>query len=96
MNYQELSAKKAELERQAAELEKQIKEAEQTSAGRMLRLVVTAEHVAGIVSRWTGIPVDKMLEGERHKLLAMEQNLRFAIREGGHTIGAGVITKIIA
>ena len=33
---------------------------------------VTAEHIAGVVSRWTGIPVDKMLEGEREKLLAME------------------------
>ncbi len=58
------------------QLEKQIKDAEQASAGRMLKLEVTAEHVAGIVSRWTGIPVDKMLEGERHKLLAMEDNLQ--------------------
>ena len=37
---------------------------------------MTAEHVAAVVSRWTGIPVDKMLEGEREKLLAMEENLR--------------------
>jgi ATP-dependent Clp protease ATP-binding subunit ClpB len=36
---------------------------------------VTAEHIAGIVSRWTGIPVDKMLEGERDKLLSMEKSL---------------------
>ena len=36
---------------------------------------VTAEHIAQIVSRWTGIPVDKMLEGEREKLLHMEADL---------------------
>jgi ATP-dependent Clp protease ATP-binding subunit ClpB len=39
----------------------------------MLREEVTAEDIASIVSRWTGIPLDKMLEGEREKLLAMEQ-----------------------
>ena len=33
---------------------------------------VTPENIAGVVSRWTGIPVDKMLEGEREKLLQME------------------------
>jgi ATP-dependent Clp protease ATP-binding subunit ClpA len=32
----------------------------------------TPSHVAGVVSRWTGVPVDKMLEGEREKLLGME------------------------
>jgi ATP-dependent Clp protease ATP-binding subunit ClpB len=37
---------------------------------------VTPEHIAQVVSRWTGIPVDRMLEGERAKLLAMEDNLR--------------------
>ena len=36
---------------------------------------MTAEHVAQVVSRWTGIPVDKMLEGERDKLLKMEEAL---------------------
>src|SRR5439155_4460864 len=34
------------------------------------------EHIAHVVSRWTGIPVDKMLEGERERLLQMENNLR--------------------
>src|SRR5947209_10242171 len=58
------------------ELERQLKEAEGAEKGRMLEEAVTAEHIAGIVSRWTGIPVDKMLSGEREKLLAMEQNLR--------------------
>jgi ATP-dependent Clp protease ATP-binding subunit ClpB len=42
----------------------------------MLEEAVTPEHIAGVVSRWTGIPVDKMLEGERDKLLQMEANLR--------------------
>ena len=37
---------------------------------------VTEKHIASIVSRWTGIPVDKMLEGEREKLLEMEDTLR--------------------
>ena len=37
---------------------------------------VTAEDIAAVVSRWTGIPVDRMLEGERDKLLHMEENLR--------------------
>ncbi len=41
----------------------------------MVEEVVTADHVAQIVSRWTGIPVDKMLEGERDKLLRMEDEL---------------------
>jgi len=58
------------------ELERQIAEAESAGSGRMLEEAVTPEHIAGIVSRWTGIPVDKMLEGEREKLLTMEQNLR--------------------
>jgi ATP-dependent Clp protease ATP-binding subunit ClpB len=38
--------------------------------------VVDAEQIAGVVSRWTGVPVEKMLEGEREKLLSMEDNLR--------------------
>jgi ATP-dependent Clp protease ATP-binding subunit ClpB len=38
--------------------------------------VVQPEHIAQVVSKWTGIPVDKMMEGEREKLLHMEENLR--------------------
>src|SRR3546814_18787372 len=41
----------------------------------MLNEEVTDENVAAIVSRWTGIPVDKMLQGEREKLLRMEDAL---------------------
>ena len=58
------------------EIERKLKEAESTGAGRMLEEAVTEEHIAAVVSRWTGIPVDKMLSGEREKLLNMEQNLR--------------------
>jgi ATP-dependent Clp protease ATP-binding subunit ClpB len=56
-------------------LERELAEAQSASAGAMLREEVTSEDIAGIVSRWTGIPVDKMLEGEREKLLAMEEEL---------------------
>ena len=38
--------------------------------------VVRAENIAQVVSKWTGIPVDKMMEGEREKLLSMEEALR--------------------
>jgi ATP-dependent Clp protease ATP-binding subunit ClpB len=44
--------------------------------GQMLNEAVTEEQIAAVVSRWTGIPVDKMLAGEREKLLAMESRLR--------------------
>ena len=57
------------------ELEKQLEEAARTDRGAMLREEVTDEDIAAVVSRWTGIPVDKMLEGEREKLLAMEELL---------------------
>jgi ATP-dependent Clp protease ATP-binding subunit ClpB len=57
------------------QLEKQVQDAQEASAGAMLREEVTAEDIASVVSRWTGVPVDKMLEGEREKLLAMEQEI---------------------
>jgi ATP-dependent Clp protease ATP-binding subunit ClpB len=56
-------------------LEKQLAEAVSAAAGAMLREEVTPDDIAGVVSRWTGIPVDKMLEGEREKLLQMEEQL---------------------
>ncbi|HYD68672.1 ATP-dependent chaperone ClpB [Azospirillum sp.] len=58
------------------ELEKKLKEAEQASASRMLNEEVRDGDIAAVVSRWTGIPVDKMLAGEREKLLHMEERLR--------------------
>ncbi|HEV2300935.1 MAG TPA: ATP-dependent chaperone ClpB [Stellaceae bacterium] len=57
-------------------LEQQLKAAEAAEQGRMLEEAVTEEHIAGVLSRWTGIPVEKMLSGEREKLLDMEENLR--------------------
>ncbi|HEY9552037.1 ATP-dependent chaperone ClpB [Allosphingosinicella sp.] len=56
-------------------LEKRLADAEAASEGAMLREEVTSEDIASIVSRWTGIPVDKMLAGEREKLLQMEAQL---------------------
>jgi ATP-dependent Clp protease ATP-binding subunit ClpB len=58
------------------ELERKLKSAEAAETHRMIDEEVTAEHIASVVSRWTGVPVDKMLEGEREKLLQMEQNLK--------------------
>jgi ATP-dependent Clp protease ATP-binding subunit ClpB len=54
------------------QLERQLEDAAAASAGAMLREEVTAEDIASVVSRWTGVPVDRMLEGEREKLLNME------------------------
>src|SRR5687768_433331 len=56
-------------------LEKKLKDAEAAQQHRMLNEVVSEEDIASVVSRWTGIPVDKMLEGERDKLLRMENVL---------------------
>ena len=55
------------------ELEKQLADAQAAVKGAMLREEVTAEDIAGVVSRWTGVPVERMLEGEREKLLQMEK-----------------------
>ncbi|MCD6071369.1 MAG: ATP-dependent chaperone ClpB [Microvirga sp.] len=55
-------------------LEKQLTDVEaKADGGGLMEEAVTPDHVAGVVSRWTGVPVDKMLEGEREKLLQMEQ-----------------------
>ena len=53
-------------------LEKQVADAQATTKGAMLREEVTAEDIVGVVARWTGVPVERMLEGEREKLLHME------------------------
>ncbi|MBI3676152.1 MAG: ATP-dependent chaperone ClpB [Proteobacteria bacterium] len=57
------------------ELEKKLKAVEAKQDTALVKEAVTPEHIAQIVSRWTGIPVDKMLEGEREKLLKMEAAL---------------------
>ncbi|MEO1505921.1 MAG: ATP-dependent chaperone ClpB [Pseudomonadota bacterium] len=57
------------------DLEAKLADTEGVEADVMVEEAVTPEHVASVVSRWTGVPVDKMLEGERDKLLRMEQQL---------------------
>ena len=58
------------------ELERRLSEIESTEAqGVMVEEAVTPDQIAAVVSRWTGVPVDKMLEGERDKLLKMEDAL---------------------
>ncbi|EJL20837.1 ATP-dependent chaperone ClpB [Novosphingobium sp. AP12] len=54
-------------------LEKQLVEAQASAGNALLREEVTEDDIAGVVSRWTGVPVDKMLAGEREKLLRMEE-----------------------
>src|SRR4249919_474439 len=59
------------------DLEAKLKKLEETEekGGAMAQEAVTADLIAQVVSRWTGIPVDKMLEGERDKLLRMEEEI---------------------
>jgi len=57
-------------------LQEQLKEAEKAGESATMKEAVTAEDIASIVSRWTGVPVERMLEGERAKLLKMEESLR--------------------
>jgi ATP-dependent Clp protease ATP-binding subunit ClpB len=58
------------------ELEKKLKALEgKGAASAVVEEAVTADHIAQVVSRWTGVPVDRMLEGEKEKLLRMEQQL---------------------
>jgi ATP-dependent Clp protease ATP-binding subunit ClpB len=62
-----------ELEARIAAVERA--EAEDKEDGGLVSEVVRPEHIAAVVSKWTGIPVDKMMEGEREKLLRMEEAL---------------------
>ncbi|MCK0532267.1 ATP-dependent chaperone ClpB [Sphingobium agri] len=72
------------------ELERKIAEVEGATEDAMLREEVTSEDIASVVSRWTGIPVDKMMEGEREKLLAMEEEL------GKRVIGQADAVKAVS
>ncbi|WP_298691236.1 ATP-dependent chaperone ClpB [uncultured Sphingomonas sp.] len=56
-------------------LERRLAEAADASQSAMLREEVTSEDIAGIVARWTGIPMERMLAGEREKLLRMEETI---------------------
>ncbi|VWX46981.1 ATP-dependent chaperone ClpB [Novosphingobium sp. 9U] len=70
-------------------LERQLAEAEAQASNAMLREEVTEDDIAGVVSRWTGVPVDKMLQGEREKLLNMESAI------GARVIGqAAAVTAV--
>ena len=74
------------------QLEKQIADAEKAGGDGvgLVKEVVDAEAIAGVVSRWTGVPVEKMLEGEKAKLLAMEDSLR------GRVIGQEPALRAVA
>jgi ATP-dependent Clp protease ATP-binding subunit ClpB len=66
----------AQLDAQVKKLERDLVQVETYSGGSpLVEEEVTADQVAQVVSRWTGVPVDKMLEGEKEKLLRMEQQL---------------------
>ena len=73
-------------------LEKQISDIEDTEqddkAVAMVEETVLPDHIAHIVSRWTGIPVDKMLEGERDKLLRMEDEIAKQVVGQGKAVQA--------
>ena len=76
------------------ELEKKLAAIEaQEAKGTMVEEAVTPDQIADVVSRWTGIPVDRMLEGEREKLLKMEDALvearRRSARGGGCRVDGG-------
>jgi ATP-dependent Clp protease ATP-binding subunit ClpB len=74
-------------------LEKKLQEAESQGNSVLVDEAVTANHVAQVVSRWTGIPVDKMLEGEREKLLKMEEEIMRRVvgqHEAVHAVSTAV------
>ena len=72
------------------ELEKQLSDAQAAVKGAMLREEVTAEDIASVVSRWTGVPVERMMEGERDKLLQMETTI------GARVIGQQEAVKAVS
>jgi ATP-dependent Clp protease ATP-binding subunit ClpB len=70
-------------------LEQELREVEAVEdRGGMVEEAVTANHVAQVVSRWTGVPVDKMLEGERDKLLRMEDVISQRVVGQGEAVQA--------
>ena len=74
-------------------LEKKLQEAESQGNSVLVDEAVTANHVAQVVSRWTGVPVDKMLEGEREKLLKMEEEIMRRVvgqHEAVHAVSTAV------
>ncbi len=73
------------------QLERELKEAEAVDGTvSMVEETVTSDHIAQVVSRWTGIPVDRMLEGEREKLLRMEDVI------GARVVGQGEAVQAVS
>ncbi len=72
------------------ELEKRLTEAQAATEGAMLREEVTDQDIAAVVSRWTGIPVERMMEGERDKLMQMESAI------GARVIGQEDAVKAVS
>jgi ATP-dependent Clp protease ATP-binding subunit ClpB len=73
------------------EIEKRLKEMEASEGkGAMVEEAVTPNHIAQVVSRWTGIPVDRMLEGEKEKLLRMEEQI------GKRVVGQAEAVKAVS
>ncbi|MBT5658725.1 MAG: ATP-dependent chaperone ClpB, partial [Rhodospirillaceae bacterium] len=70
------------------DLEAKLEKADQGASHKMLNEEVSDEDIASVVSRWTGVPVDKMLTGEREKLLAMEDRLAARVIGQGEAISA--------
>ncbi len=75
------------------DLERRLAEAEQANASAMVREEVTEDDIAAVVSRWTGVPVARMMEGEREKLLNMEAAL--GKRVIGQTEAVEVVSKAV-
>jgi len=75
------------------ELEKQLAEAETQDEDVMVEEAVRPEQIAEVVERWTGVPVAKMLEGEREKLLRMEDEL--GKRVIGQTAAVGAVSRAV-
>ncbi len=71
------------------DLEKKLVEAEKAeTSSDLVHEVVDAEQIASVVARWTGVPVEKMLEGEREKLLKMEDELHKRVVGQDEAVGA--------
>ncbi len=91
----EIALRKGDLQRASElrygvipDLEQKLKATEDRTG--LLNEVVTPEHIAGVVSRWTGIPVDRMLAGEREKLVHMEERI------GARVVGQMEAVRAIA
>ncbi|WP_036263528.1 ATP-dependent chaperone ClpB [Methylocapsa aurea] len=72
------------------DLEKRLVEIEARRGDVLVDEAVTPDHIAQVVSRWTGVPVDKMLEGERDKLLKMEEEI------GKRVVGQAEAVKAVS